>query len=166
MIIEIWKQIEDFPMYEISNTGTVKSNCKSRIKYLMPQNSHGYEVIFLYDLNGKKHLKHIHRLVIEAFIGPAPTNAHTVNHKDGIKYHNQVDNLEWLTLSENRKHAFKIGIDSHVGENNPSAKLTGQKVEEIRKLHGTLSLRTLAQLYQVSYGSICDVVYKRSWKHI
>lgn len=71
----------------------------------------GYCMIFLY-LNGKRKNKLIHRLVAEAFI-PNKEYKKEVNHIDGNKQNNSVNNLEWVTPSENAKHAFKKKLNSH-----------------------------------------------------
>ena len=76
----------------------------------------------------------IARLVAEAFI-PNPENKATINHKDGIKTNNFATNLEWMTQSENCQHSFDTGLQKPKrGELNGMAKLTREKVEEIRQI--------------------------------
>ena len=100
---EIWKPIEGFDSYEISNLGNVKNIKKD--KELKKQLNKYYSV-GLYDNNGKCHKKLVHRLVAQAFI-PNPNNLSIVNHKDENKLNNRVDNLEWTTLEENILYSVK-----------------------------------------------------------
>jgi hypothetical protein len=102
---EIWKKINDFPYY-ISNLGRIKNNKNHIMKTRVLKG--GYEGLTLYNTNEKK-FKSVHRLVAEAFI-PNPENKETVNHKDGNKLNNLLENLEWNTQSENVKHAFDTGL--------------------------------------------------------
>lgn len=105
--------------YQISNLGRVKSlarqveragyNRKLQTHILSPYKSHyGYLCVTLMK-NGKHTYKRVHRLVAEAFI-PNPKNKRCVNHKDGDKTNNCVDNLEWATHQENTIHAWETGL--------------------------------------------------------
>lgn len=123
---ETFKPVKGYEdLYEISNYGKIKSlnkewkvlnykskeytSVKMKSKILKTSISHcGYEQIVL-SKNGKATLKLVHRLVTEAFI-PNPENLPCVNHKNGNKSDNYVENLEWCTYSYNEKHAFKIGL--------------------------------------------------------
>lgn len=112
---EVWKPIEGYEgLYEVSNLGRVK-NLERRIPFgyglrTIPErilknnvNEFGYLYVRLYkDAKGKKHK--IHRLVAQTFI-ENPENKKCVNHIDGNKQNNSVENLEWVTHSENMKHA-------------------------------------------------------------
>ncbi|MBE6156988.1 MAG: hypothetical protein E7161_04530 [Firmicutes bacterium] len=105
--MEIWKSIEGYENYEISNLGNVKSLYNNIIR--KPRiGKNGYYYITLWK-NGKCKSKKNHRLVAEAFI-PNPDNLPQVNHKDGNKLNNCVDNLEWCTASYNVRHAIKNGL--------------------------------------------------------
>ena len=106
--IEKWKQIPNLP-YEISSLGKIR-NLQGKVLKTYIQNS-GYEQIKI-NYQGLHIHKSIHRLVAEAFI-PNPLNKEYVNHIDGNKLNNTVDNLEWCTNSENILHARKTGLNPY-----------------------------------------------------
>lgn len=107
-------KIKNFEDYEIDEYGNVYRN-KNKLK---PQvHNKGYLRVYL-SKNGKVSKKYIHRLVAETFI-PNPNNLPQVNHIDGNKKNNNVNNLEWVTSKENIIHAFKTGLSViPKGENN------------------------------------------------
>lgn len=107
---EIWKPIEGTNgMYEVSNTGKVRSLYgEGRIRELKPWNNGGYKRVNL-SIDRKKINRLVHRLVAEAFI-PNPEHKAEVNHIDGDKHNNCVDNLEWTTHYENVDHADRTGL--------------------------------------------------------
>lgn len=112
--IEIWKPVIGYETnYEVSNFGNVRSLNKRGNNYHHILSAHlqgnkKYLQVNLW-LKNKTKKKRIHRLVAEAFI-PNPNNLPEVNHIDGNRYNNHVSNLEWVTSSENKLHAFKTGL--------------------------------------------------------
>lgn len=112
--VEIWKDIKNYEgLYQVSNLGRIKSlgnkiNHKNSIYLKKRPNKYGYEYVILQN-NKKKKSKTVHRLVAEAFISNLE-NKKQVNHIDGNKLNNNVDNLEWSTPSENIKHSFRTGL--------------------------------------------------------
>ncbi len=119
MNTEIRKPIPGYSNYEASNTGNIyqirrnrKGSNKFKIinKLLIPRyNSYGYTLVNVKDDNFKSSLRPIHRLVAFAFLDN-PENKPQVNHKNGIKTDNSLENLEWMTASENCKHAVDTGL--------------------------------------------------------
>lgn len=115
---EIWKDIPNYKgLYQVSNLGCIKSlerivkrpqhgaySVSDRIRSSSVRN--GYLQIIL-SANGKKTSYSIHRLVAELFI-PNPDNKPCVNHKNGIRNDNSVENLEWCSYSENMKHCYNV----------------------------------------------------------
>ena len=106
---EIWKQIDGFKDYQVSNFGNVKSSKKNRERILKPfKDKRGYSCVRLYENKERKHF-FVHRLVASMFICN-PDNKTQVNHIDGNKNNNRLDNLEWVTNDENMRHSWDIGL--------------------------------------------------------
>lgn len=104
---EIWKTIKGMPEYKVSNFGRVKSYLTDKDNGKVLNNREdkdGYFMVWTKYKGGAK----VHRLVAETFI-ENPKNYPIVNHKDGNKQNNNVDNLEWCTISQNTKHSYDIG---------------------------------------------------------
>ena len=118
--------------------------------------------------DGKYHSLCVHTFVALAFHGDKPEGLQ-VNHIDGVKTNNSPDNLEYVTLSENLLHAYRLGlIKPKVGSSNGNAKLTEQDVKEIRehaKNNGRYyGRKMLAEKYGVSECTIKEVVTRRKNK--
>lgn len=102
---ENWAIVKGFDKYMVSDRGRVFSQKNRKIlKKICGKD--GYEYVVLYDNKISKRIG-VHRLVALAFI-PRPANKNEVNHKNGIKMDNNVNNLEWTTRSENVKHTFSV----------------------------------------------------------
>lgn len=126
---EIWITIKQNENYEISNTGKVRNKKTKRI--LKPwKNSRGYLIITL--RNGYKSKCHtVHRLVAENFI-LNPNNLPQVNHIDGNKQNNFINNLEWVSASENMKHAYKNNLCTI--DKNKMMNMTEQSKTKTKKI--------------------------------
>lgn len=142
--------------YEITRDGNIINKHTGR--YVKPQpNGKGYLRVSI----GKK-LMFVHRLVAEKYI-PNEGNKPQVNHKDGNKLNNCVDNLEWVTNQENRDHAVKNGLQVS-GERCPYSKLTKSQVSFIRE-HTEITPTEMAKVFGVSRSTINGIRQCRSWKY-
>jgi len=159
------KEIND--RYLIDTLGNVHSIKRNGTKggILKPTiSSNGYYVVMLSP--SRKPTK-VHRLVAEAFI-PNDYNKPFINHIDGNKLNNTIDNLEWCTSKENAIHAHRIGLAKPKrGVNNSQAKLTIKDVEYIRSSYVPRSIitgaRALAREFSVSHTVILDVLSHKSY---
>jgi hypothetical protein len=164
--MEIFRKINQ--NYEVSNLGRVKSRARKRTKggIIKPMIVKEYHRLTI-NIEGKKINKQVHRLVAEAFI-PNPDGKPQINHINGIKTDNRVENLEWCTLSENMLHAFKHGLKSQKGSKNSCSKLIESQVIEIREKYSTGKYTTvmLAKEYNVSRMCISAIINNRNWKNV
>ena len=155
------KKVNDF--LQVSETGQVFSHGKYIRGEIM---KNGYSRIHVsHEGVSRKYL--VHRLVAEAFI-PNPLNLPQVNHKDGNKLNNTVENLEWCSASDNQKHAYRTGLKSAIGEKNGQSKLSKEDVAEIRKVyvkgkHCEFNSYGLARKYGVNPKTIQNIVKGETW---
>lgn len=141
--------------YDVREDGTVINRHNNHV--VKPQiNNKGYGRV---SIGGK--LMFVHRLVAEKYI-PNPENKPQVNHKDGNKFNNSKDNLEWVTNQENRDHAVEHNLHLS-GDRCPYSKLTSEKVKCIRD-HPDTDDSLFAALYNVSIYTIRDARQMRCWK--
>ena len=105
---EIWKDVKDFPNYQVSNLGNVRNKKTGRPMHQKLGRDGHYMSEFLTN-KGRENTQRVHRLVAEAFLGEHP--GLVVNHIDGNKLNNNVDNLEWCTAAENNRHAIRMGLN-------------------------------------------------------
>jgi len=117
--------------------------------------------------DGKEKIERAHRIIAMLYV-PNPLNKPHVNHKDGNKYNNHANNLEWCTLQENHLHAYKSGIrKAKTGEQCSYAKFTKDQVLLIRKLYSTgTTVTDLSKKFKRPLSTISAIIHKRSWKHI
>lgn len=136
--MEIWKDIKDYEgRYQVSNLGRIRSLLDCFLEPKEPTikktyiGTQGYEVVSFYK-HTKMQLKKVHRLIAEAFV-QNPDNKPFINHINGIKHDNRLDNLEWCTPKENMVHARDTGLNIRKkGEESNRSAWTNQEVIEIK----------------------------------
>jgi hypothetical protein len=171
---EIWKDIPGWEgYYAASNLGRIKRlagspRCKiDRIVQPMP-NKRGYLTVAPVKSGWRQRPMMVHRLVLETFVSPAPKEGHTPNHINGIKTDNRLANLEWVTHSENIKHAYDTGLHGrYPGSQASNAKLTEDKVAQILERIAMRHFRKdVAKDFGVSLKAIDEIVAGNHWKHV
>jgi hypothetical protein len=170
--MENWKDVVGYEgIYKVSSCGQIKS-CGAlrgsvKDKKLKPiMDDKGYCQVSLYKEEKKKNLK-IHHIVTASFIGDRGN--FVVNHKNGIKTDNRLENLEYCTARENAIHAFNTGLTKiPVNIFPPTAKLTESDVIKIRKMYsdGVMSRVNLAKIHNVTKESIYNVINNKTWKNV
>jgi hypothetical protein len=161
------RYIEEFGKdYAVDEEGNVYS-LKNDLILKTRLDRYGYKLVTLH-YKGKAFTRKVHRLVAQAYIDN-PENLATVNHKDGIKTNNKVNNLEWMSAPNNMKHGFKTGLHT-IGEKRKAGrkvKLTNKDVIEIKKMIQEGRGNTeIGKFFGVSCGCIYSIRVGKSWKHI
>lgn len=165
-----WAAIEGYEgIYAVSDTGEVMSMNykKSKLPGLMTFSiRRGYRSVTLCKPGTKQRWGTVHTLVAAAFIGPRPEGM-TINHKNGIKTDNRVENLEYCTPSDNSKHSFTTGAQCNKGIQHSQHKFTDDQIRDIRarNLNGE-SQTSIAKSLGVSQSAIHLVVRRKRWDHV
>jgi hypothetical protein len=175
---EIWKPVVGYEQYyAVSNFGRAKSltRKKDKINYRSSKeiihvfnNKDNYNTITLFLPKQKPKRKGVGRAILESF-NPVPNmKILEVNHINGNKKDDRLENLEWVTSKENKAHAFKTGLCDHRrGEYLWNSKLKEEDVKVIKEelKHGG-SLTKLGRKYNVTKHCIGRIKYRINWKHI
>ena len=170
---EIWKDVKGYEgEYQVSNLGRVKSlpreirNGEGTTRkiggYYLKTHSNKNDYVKV-NLSGKSF--RVHRLVAEAFI-PNEENKPQINHINGIKCDNRIENLEWCTSKHNMNHNLVLGV-TPLGEKHKKSKLNSKQVLEIKRLiKEGKQHKEIAKIYGVSDRTINAINKNLIWKHV
>ena len=172
--MEVWKKVEGFKGYEISNLGRVKSlqryvDNHSGFKKLLKEkylknhiSKTGYCIVDLKENNKRKTFK-VHRLIAIHFIEKIE-GKEFVNHIDGNKLNNEISNLEWCCIAENNKHARETGLVDQNGYKSNKASFTKEQALFIKE--SNKSIKELSIYFNVSFSTIYRIKKQITYKNI
>lgn len=162
---EVWKDIPEYEgLYQVSNLGGVKRLKFDKERVLKPWlNKGGYYYLGLCKGGTSKKI-FVHRLVMLAFVGESDLQ---VNHVNGDKTDNRLENLEYCTGSENLQHAYDTGLRFGAkGEKNGNSKLTRACVERIKYGHQKMKLKDIAKIYGINLSHVSYIRSGKSWSEV
>jgi hypothetical protein len=169
MTEEVWKPIVGYEgSYEVSSTGMVRRLRRSsgaRVGRILKSHDNGEGYLFVpLCINNTRRQRTVHRVVAEAFYGPAL--GRQVNHKNGNKQDNRVENIEWVTPKENSLHSYRV-LHNKQGSKHPMAKLTEACISTIRNmLANGQTMGSIGRRFGVHLSTVRDIRTGRTWSHV
>lgn len=165
------KRIHDFlpnikDLYTIDDNGYIYSDNIGKMRTRNKGNTE-YQIINFMTIDGKKKTYRVHRLVMMAFRPIKNMEKFEVNHKDGDKKNNNLENLEWCTSSENQIHAIKHGLQKiRRGEESNFSKLKKDNIKEIFSLRNKgYTQKEIAEKFNCSSSNISYILNKKTWQN-
>lgn len=161
-----WVHLHLSTNYSINKLGEVRNNrTETILKH--STNRYGYTTLNLW-INGKKKTQSLHRALAIAFI-PNPENKRCVNHINGNKSDNRIENLEWATDSENQKHSYNTGLSSKpLGIKNPFNKWSEVQILKIKELlkQNKYTHREISEIVKTTKYVVDDISCGKAWTHL
>lgn len=161
---ELWKPLLEYKGIEVSSIGRIRKAAnksrKERILTEFPKDRDGYYRCSVQRLDGTWTSQPVHRLVAKAFI-PRTKNRDIVNHIDGNRTNNRIENLEWVTSKENVIHSFKFGSRKICKQVPKKTILTDFQVNQIGKLRELYTVNQIAKLFNIEYQSLKNIIHKK-----
>jgi len=160
---EVWKDIPEYEgLYQVSNLGKVKSLWFGKERILKPiTHTNGYHHVNIYRGGARKKIL-VHRLVMLAFVGESDLQ---VNHVNGDKTDNRLENLEYCTAVENHQHASDTGLKAK-GERHGRSKLTRACVERIKYGHQGMIQKDIAKIYGIHRTLVGCIRSGKYWSEV
>lgn len=153
--------------YLISRDGEIFDN--RRKKFITPQlDDKGYFRVALAVVGNRQKQKHfrLHRLLAITFI-PNPDNKSFINHINGVKHDNSIENLEWCTHKENMQHSARIGLSKfYIGEKAKNVKITNKIALKIYEDRLSMSRKDISIKYGLSKCTIQNIMVGKTWSHV
>jgi hypothetical protein len=172
---EAWKAVADNDRYEVSSLGRVRRVAAAKgakVGRILRQqaNARGYATVVIgFGVKGSGKTREIHRMVALAFLGPCPAGME-VNHKNSVKADPRLENLEYVTRSQNQIHSYASGLRMRPdvrGERNPRASLTEANVGSIRaRVLAGEAQASLAREFGVARQTVGALVSGRTWTEL
>lgn len=174
--MDIWKLIDGFSAFEVSDTGKVRRikapkrgpGCSTPLPYsMLAYKSNGGYWSYVLCEGKKRTAVAAHTLVCSAFHGPKPSRWHQVAHYDGNKNNNSMENLRWVLPRENHDDKERHGRVPR-GEKSGPAKLKTPSVKFIRKAYasGLFKEQELANAFDMTQAAISLIILRKNWRHI
>ena len=165
---EIWIDVKGYEnIYEISSLGRVLSKRRKKEIILKPRNTWGgYHKVAVWNCYNERRDLFIHRLSMLSFKPTEYFEGAEVNHINGIKTDNRIENLEWVTHQENLQHAARTGLQVHFKrDEHPNSKLNQKMANIIRYSYRKkyLNHKELSKIFNVSEMTIYRVIKNKSW---
>lgn len=161
---ELWKPLLEYKGIEVSSIGRIRKAAnksrKERILTEFPKDRDGYYRCSVQRLDGTWTSQPVYRLVAKAFI-PRTKNRDIVNHIDGNRTNNRIENLEWVTPKENVIHSFKFGSRKICKQVPKKTILTDFQVNQIGKLRELYTVNQIAKLFNIEYQSLKNIIHKK-----
>ena len=161
---ELWRPLLEYKGIEVSSIGRIKKAAnkrrKERILTEFPKDRDGYCRCSVQKLDGTWTSQPVHRLVAKAFI-ENPENKSSVNHIDGNRTNNRVENLEWVTPRENVIHSFKYGERRACKQIPKRTILTDFQISQIDTLRSLYTVNQMAKLFNIEYQSLKNIIHKK-----
>jgi len=167
----VYKDVVGFPGYRVGDDGSVWScmyRCRVRPDRWRPlklfDNAYGYKIV-MPRRDGKNHTLAVHRVVLQAFVGPCP-EGHEACHNNGDKTDNRPCNLRWATRKENIADREFHGTNPK-GTRNGSAKLDDEKVRTIRTMRAAgYEMKAIAARFGVARDTVGKIIRHEAWVHV
>lgn len=152
--------IQGYENYFATKDGKIFSSKTKNAKELLYENINGYLRVKLYK-NGKGTKFLVHRIIALCYLPKQDISKKIINHKDGNKQNNNLNNLEWCDYSENLIHAYDV-----LKRSLPNAKLTDTQILEIRELNKQGELqKNIKKIYNVSHSTISEIINNKRYKN-